>query len=222
MNWKPYTWAYTSLNTYDDVCGYQFFRTYIKRDIPYVATKEMEFGKQVHTAMELRVGGGKPLPAEFRKWEPFAAPFDGLNAKTELKLAITREGRPTGQWDKDVHGRGMVDVAVINGTKAVISDWKSGGSKYEKPFELEIHAMLLKAANPQLTQVVGNFVWLKEDRAGKVYDLSDFNSTWSRVSNIVEQIEDDMAANEFTKRKNPLCGWCRVFDCENNTNPRRE
>jgi hypothetical protein len=221
MQWKPYTWAYTSLNTYDDVCGYQFFRTYIKKDIPYVATKEMDWGKQVHTAMELRVGGGKPLPAAMRQWEPFAAPFDGLGARTELKLAITRDGRPTGSRDQDVHGRGTVDVAVINATKAVIVDWKTGNSKYEKPFELEIHALLIKVANPQVQQIVGNYVWLKENRAGQVYDLSDFNSTWARVSNIVQEIEDDMASNEFKKRRNPLCAWCRVFDCENNSNPNR-
>ena len=214
MQWKPYTWAFTSLNTYDDVCGYQFFRTYIKRDIPYVATKEMDFGKKVHTAMELRVGGGKPLPVEFIQWEPFAAPFDGLGAKTELKLNINRKGQPTGQWDDDVYGRGTVDVAVIGGNKAAITDWKSGGSKYEKPFELHIHAMLLKAANPHITEVRGNFVWLKENRAGQVYDLSDFRGTWIRIRDIVEKIEADMAANSFFKRKNPLCGYCRVTDCE--------
>lgn len=221
MNWKPYTWAFTSLNTYDDVCGYQFFRTYVKKDIPYVATPEMAWGKEVHTAMEYRVGGGKVLPDNMRKWEPFAAAFDGVGARTELKLAITREGRPTGQWDQDVHGRGLVDVAVINGTKAVISDWKTGGSKYEKPFELQIHAMLLKAANPQLTQVVGNYVWLKEDRAGQVYDLSDFNKTWARVTGIVAKIENDMASGVFEQRRNPLCGWCRIFDCPHNTNAKR-
>ena len=221
-DWKPYTWAFTSLSTYDGVCGYQFFRSYIKRDIPYVATPEMARGKEIHTAMELRVSGGKALPLDMQHWEPFAAAFDGLGARTELKLAITREGRPTGQWEKDVHGRGAIDVAVINGTKAVITDWKSGGSKYEKPFELEIHAMLLKAANPQLTQVIGNFVWLKENRAGQVYDLSDFNSTWARVNNIVERIEDDMATGEWEKKRTTLCAWCRVFDCENNTNPKRD
>lgn len=218
---KPFVYSYTNLHCYDDVCPYQFFRTYIKKDIPYVATVEMDFGKKVHTAMEQRIGGGKPLPAEMRQWEKFAAPFDVWKPRVEVKLGITRDGKPTGFFDKDVAGRGMADVVVMQNTSAMIFDHKTGKSKYEHPFELEIHAMFLKAANPQLTKVSGSFIWLKEDRMGSPHDLSDFNSTWARVNNTVERIEDDMASGEWEKKRNPLCGWCRVFDCEHNGNQNR-
>lgn len=222
MEAKPFVWGYTNLNTYDDVCPHQFFEVYIKKSIPYKATPEMAFGNEVHTAFELRVGGKKPLPENMRQWESFAAPFDAYRPRVELKLGITREGRPTGYYEKDVAGRSRIDVAVVNGTAALITDWKSGGSKYEKPFELEINAMFLKAANPNLTQVMGHYVWLKENRVGQTYDLSDFNSTWARVNNIVEKIEDDMQSGEWEKRRGPLCSWCKCFTCENNSNPRRE
>ena len=215
---KPYQWAYTSLKLYDDTCPYQFFRTYIKKDIPYVGSPEQEEGKQAHTALQERVQGKKPLPARMRQWEPFAAALDPFKCQVELRLAVTKDARPTEYFAKDVAGRGQVDVAVISGTSAAIFDWKLANSKYESAFELQIHALLLKAANPQLTTVTGSFVWLRECRVGQTYDLSDFSGTWAKINNIVEQIQDDMASGEFEKRRTPLCGWCRVFDCENNTN----
>ena len=222
MQQKPFVFTFTNLNTYDDTCAWQFFRVYIKRDIPYVATPEMDWGNKVHDAFERRLGGNVPLPADMRQWEPFAAPFDGYKPKVEAKLGITREGRPTGFFDNDVFGRVKVDAAVIQGPVAAMADWKTGNSKYEKPFELEIGAMFLKAHNPNITVVRGRYIWLKNNRAGQEYDLSNFNSTWARVNNIVERIQDDMASGEWEKKKSPLCGWCRVFDCENNTNPKRD
>lgn len=219
---RPFQFSYTKLSTFKDVCQYQFFRTYIKGDIPYVATEAMEAGKQAHTALQYRVSGGKPLPESMRQWEHFAAPFDGKGARTELELAITRDGRPTEKFAADVWGRAVVDVAVLYQNRAMIFDWKTGNSKYEKPFELEIHALMLKIHNPQIERVSGSFVWLKDNRMGTPYELSHFDKTWVKISKIVGEIEACSASGEWRKNATPLCAWCRVFDCENNSNPNRE
>lgn len=221
MMQKPFIYTYTNVSTYENTCPYQMFRVYVKKDIPYVGSPEQVFGTQVHDAFDKRVAGKKPLPVEMAQWEPFAAAFDPYQARTELQAAITRDGRPTGYWDNDCFFRGKIDVAVIYTPNASIVDWKTGGSRYESPFEIACGALMLKAANPQLTTIKGRYVWLKENRAGTEYDLSDFNSTWAKLNNIVEKIEDSMASGEWEKRRTPLCGWCRVFDCENNTNSKR-
>jgi hypothetical protein len=215
---KPLVYSYTNLHTFDDTCQYQFYRTYAKKDIPYIASKEMDWGKRVHTAMEHRIGGGKPLPEDMRHWEPIASALADRKPRVEMKLGITGDGRPTGFYDKDVRGRGTLDVVLVNNNTAMLFDHKTGGSKYESPFELEIHAMLLKAANPNLIRVTGSFIWLKENRVGTPHDLSDFSGTWARVNNLVEEIEDRMLGGEWEKKKGPLCAYCRVFDCENNSN----
>jgi hypothetical protein len=170
--------------------------------------------------MEYRIGG-KPLPLPMQHWEPLVLPMVERGAKAELKLGITIEGKPTGFFDKDVWCRGKADVVMMNGTNAYLVDWKSGGnSRYESPFEIALQAMMLKAANPQITKAAGCYVWLSENRMGTTYDLSDFNSTWAKVNNIVEQIQDSMASGEWEKRKGPLCGgnWghCPCTDCEHN------
>jgi hypothetical protein len=221
---KPFVFTYSNLNCYEDVCPHQFYRRYLAKDLgPFVETEAIKEGNDIHAAFELRVGGGKPLPDRFRQWEHFARPLDNLpgtpKIKVEMKLGITAQGKSCDFFDANVFGRGKADVVVINGDRAAMIDWKGGGnSKYEKPFELEIHALMLRARYSNLTSIVGQYAWLKENRMSQTYDLSDFGGTWARVNNIVERIKDDVVAGEFKKRPGPLCGgaWgsCPVVDCE--------
>jgi hypothetical protein len=211
---KPIVYSFTLLKT-ADTCLYKCFRQYIKRDLPFDKTPEIEWGNKVHTAMEHRLGG-KPLPQDMQHWEPLVVAYVERGAHAEKKMGITREGKPTGFFDKDVWLRCKIDATMAVQQAAFVADWKTGGSKYEDPFELEIQALTLKAAIPSLGRIAGHFVWLKENRVGEIHDLSDFASTWASINNKVEVIEDCMKSGEWPKMKNPLCGWCGVLNCENN------
>lgn len=220
---QPLILTYTMLNTYD-ICPHQMYRRYVKKDLKFVETPEMKFGNEVHSAMEYRMGG-KPLPDSMRHWEPIASAIAERKPRTEQQLAIDASGKPAEYWGKGTAApffRGKNDITLLNGTKAMLLDWKTGGSKYEKPFELETNAMLIHAHNPHLTEIVGAFVWLKEGRIGQSYTLTDTRSTWATVNNKAEEIRDRQASNDWEKKKNPLCGWCNCFDCEHNTNPKRD
>lgn len=196
-------------------CEHAMYRRYIEKDQPYVERPEMKFGNDVHTAFEHRIGGQKPLPENMQQWECFAAPFDGLMPMVEQKLGITRNGVATGFWDNNVWFRGKNDVTVVEGDRAYLCDFKTGKSNYEDPFELETNALLLKAKKPQLTKIVGSYCWLKENRMGQLYDLSDFDATWNRICDLMGKIEDKRVSGDFEKHKSGLCGWCSVSDCEN-------
>lgn len=208
-------YTFTILNQYRN-CGHAMFRRYVKRDIPYVQSEAAKHGDEGHQAMERRIGSRQALPEKFAYCEPFASAFDGRNALVELKLAMTREGRTTGFWDKDCHFRGKADCAVIGGTKAYIRDWKFGSSKYEDPFELETNALLLKIKYPELEVIRGDYCYLKENRIGQSYDLSRFQATWNEILRLVNLIEADRRSGAFEKRRSGLCGWCDVKDCEHN------
>ena len=211
---RKIVFTYTMLSTYKN-CGHQMFRRYVKKDIPYVETPEMKWGKDVHAAFEYRVSSGQPLPTSMNQWEQFAKPFDGRHAITEQKLGITKEGRSTGFWDADCWFRGIVDLTLKADAKAFVNDWKTGNSKFEDPFELEIGALLLKAKYPELTLVQGTYTWLKDHRVSKPYDLSDFRATWTEINRLESKIEADRALGEFEKKQSGLCkGWCEVKDCE--------
>lgn len=217
---RPLVYTYTMLNTYRNVCAHQAERRYIRRDVPYVESPQMAWGNKVHSAFETRVQGAKPLPADMHQWESIAAAFDGRGAKTEAKLGITREGRQTGYWDKDVWLRGKADLYVLNESKdrAYLLDYKTGSVR-EDEFELAVQAVLLHAHYPGLTRIMGQFCWLKENRLGDLHDLSDTKATWEKICQLVRQIENDRARGVFDKEPGPLCGWCDVRDCENNRKP---
>src|ERR1035437_6241196 len=121
----------------------------------------MAWGNAIHSAFEYRVSGGKPLPGSMHQWEYFAKPFDGAGAVVEQKLCIAANGHAVGYWDVSVWFRGKADLAIVKGETAYINDWKSGGSKYEDPFELATNAVLIHAKYPQLKKIVGGYTWLK-------------------------------------------------------------
>lgn len=214
---KPFVFTYTNINTYL-ICPHQMYRRYVKKDLEFKMTPEMEFGNEVHSAFEYRLGG-KPLPVHMQQWEPFAAALDGLNAKAEVKLGITAEGRPTGFFDSDVWLRGKADVIVIAESAAFLPDWKSGKAR-EEPLELAVNAMLVHAHNPHLTSISGAYVWLKENRMGTKHDVSNTNTTWAKVNGHINEIKQSMQSGEWEKKRTPLCAWCDVADCENNSNPK--
>lgn len=208
-------YSYTNLNCYENVCPHQFFHRYILKSTPFVETKEMQYGTKVHTAMEHRVALKKPLPPEFLQWEPFAKPFDAMPARCEMKLAITAKGQECSFWQNDlVWLRGKLDVVVVNGSTAYLNDWKTGNPNYEDRFELDIGALMLHAANSHLTTIKGTYTWLRENRLGEVYNLSETRHAWTKVTGIVKRIERDRQTGQFEKRKSGLCGYCSVESCE--------
>jgi hypothetical protein len=108
---------------------------------------------------------------------------------------------------------------VVNGERARLIDYKTGKMR-EDPFELKVQAVLLHARHPQLKEIKGQYIWLKDGKLGKPHDLSDTTATWNEIGRLVRLIERDMAAGAWEKREGPLCNWCEVRDCENNPNRR--
>lgn len=215
---KPLVYSFTLLNTYRNICPHQAYRRYIRKDLPFVETPQMAFGNKVHSALELRVGGGKPLPQDMQQWERFAAPLAGAKAKVEQKLGITKTGEACGFFDDNVWFRGKADVTLINGVVGFIVDWKTGKPR-EDPFELETNAMLVKAKYPQLMHIKGAYAWLGKggDKMGQMHDLSHVADTFTYVQRIAADLEEDMRNGDFEKRKGGLCPWCPCDDCEHFT-----
>ncbi len=218
---RPIVWSYSLLHCFDDICAHQGEARYITKTIKFVETKEIKWGNAIHTAFEHRVGGGKPLPLEMQQWESFAKPFDGRGAKTEQWFQVDTTGKLCDRNDRNKFGHGKLDLHIVNGEQAYLADWKTGNSKYEDPFELEIGALFLKAKYPQLKTIKGQFAWLKEERWGQLYDLSDVGKTWNKVCSIMQTIYNYRKIAEFPKRQSPLCSWCQRFDCESNSNLRK-
>ena len=207
-------WSYTFLNTLD-ICPHQCEARYVSKTVPFVETPAMQHGNDVHKAMENRVGKGKVLPDQYREFEQFARPLNNYPVQCEMKLGITRDGSACDFFANDVWGRGKLDVGVTIEDTAMLLDWKTG-NVYEKPFELELQALLLKARFPKLNKITGKYVWLKESRLGQTYDVSDTLATWEKVCERVRLAEGYAKHGQWPKKPGPLCSYCDVMTCEHN------
>ena len=210
---KPLVGSFTLLNQYLN-CPHAMFHKFIAKTYPYVESLQQGFGNRGHKAFEERIGNKKPLPEEFSKYEHFAVPFDAHLTIVEQKLGMTREGKPTGFFDKDVWFRGKLDTSILSNGSGYMADWKFGSSKYEDPFELEVGAVLLQAKYPKATKLVGRYVYPVENKLGQLYDLSNTDVTFARMKHLMDEIERDRATGWYEKRKSGLCGYCSVEDCE--------
>jgi hypothetical protein len=209
---KTPVWSYSFLSTYDR-CPSQAAAKYVNKTYPYEAENEaLRRGNDVHKAMEDRLNINLPLPNDMEQWEEIVQPMVlPCNRGAEMKLGVRRDYSPCGFFDKDVYGRGKLDVPIIDGDSGFIFDWKTGKA-WEDPLELKIGAVLLKAKFPHLKEIAGAYIWLKENRWGDVYDLSDTDSTREWIDATMERAAK---SNFWTPRRNALCGWCALRDCPN-------
>lgn len=210
--------SHTFLNTWD-ICPHQAYRKFIKKDLPRgEPSKAMTWGIEVHSAFEARLKHDTPFP-ETMPYEHIAAPLKAAGAGAELELAITEDGKLCGFWDKKAWLRGKLDAPIINWPNAIIFDIKTGKVREEKA-ELEVHAVLLKAFRPTMQRVVGHYIWLQTGQVGKAHDVSDTEKKLAEIRSVMNTVRNCMEIENFPKRRNPLCGWCDVLDCENNTKGR--
>jgi hypothetical protein len=204
--------SYSFLSCWD-VCRHRAYRQYIARDLPREkkSVKQM-VGIETHEAFAARINDARLLPPHL-PYEHLVGPLVDHGAVAEKKLGMTKQGSACDFYDPEVYLRGVLDAPVVCGEHALLVDWKTGSSKYESPFELEIGALLLQSKYPQIRHIVGRYAWLKEGRLGKEHDCSNTLQTWNTVNAKMREVE---AEREFPKTRGPLCGWCPVKDCEHN------
>ena len=212
--------SHTLLNDFEN-CPFKMYRKYILKDLPrQPQTEAMRWGNEVHTAFEVRIKHGTKWPAGMEKYEAIAAPLVAAGALAEKMMGITETGALCDFFAKDVWLRGKIDSTVIRGATAAIWDWKTG-KRRDDPVELHTHAVLLKAWQPTVTRITAHFVWLQENEVGKAFDVSDTATHLRSIQHQAEDIKRCMEVEDFPKRRNPLCDYCPVVDCENRGNWKR-
>lgn len=217
--------SHTFLNDWDN-CPHKAFRKYIKKDLPkFEQTEAMKWGNEVHSAFEVRIKHGTAFPVGMEKFEAIAAPLVVAGAAAEKMLGIDSDGKSCDFFAPSVWLRGKIDATVIRGTDyghqpyAAIFDWKTGKRREERD-ELAVHAVLLKAWKPTVQRVTAHYVWLQDNEVGKPHDVSDTDTKLAEIRSVMNTVRNCIEIEDFPKRRNPLCGWCDVLDCEHNTKER--
>lgn len=154
----PFSWSgYDAYHT----CPRQYYELKLARNFPEIPHESMLWGKDVHKALELNVTEDKPLTERFAQFNPLmlklkASPGDKY---AELELAVNSQLEICDFNDPEAWSRGVDDLAIINGHKAVSLDYKTGK---KKPFsrQLELSACRLFTKFPQVTNITTSFAWL--------------------------------------------------------------
>lgn len=222
---KPIILSYFQLNDYI-TCPKRFgHRHYFKNCPQENKSRQQTTGIDAHDAIKRRIKLNEPLPSEYESYESVCKEVfedKGRIKHVELALGCTADARACSFFDDRCCLRARLDLALVASPRALVIDWKTG-KPWEDPFELRLQALLLKIHMPDLEVLTANYYWLKENRLGIPYNVSDVEKTWETVHRYAFGIQRRIVANDWPPDEGPLCGYCPVsYDqCAHKREPKK-
>jgi PD-(D/E)XK nuclease superfamily len=190
-------WSYSSIKTFDQ-CPKKYYHLRVAKDVEDIAGEAADYGTAVHEAAELqRLAGTRHC---------------------EMKLAVTSPEtglKPTEFFAKDVWWRGIIDLAVVNDTKAVMVDYKTGKSaRYADVKQLDLMAGALFAHFPKLERIKSALLFVVSDEVVRKVHVREQQEQYMSVFNPqLDRLEGALLSGVWNPKSGPLCGWCPVTSC---------
>lgn len=216
-------WSYSSLKLFD-TCPRKYEAERITKEVPFTDSAATIYGKEFHTACEEFIRDGTPLDPRFEWMRGKLETLKRLPGEKhcELKLGIKKEdGRLVACdfFDKDVWFRGVADLAIINGSKGFVLDYKtSKSSKYADLKQIALMSAALFLKFPELEKVKGALLFaIAEDLVRAEYTRENALNIFSEVHETLALREVSYYTNVFNEKPNGLCRkWCGVLSCPHN------
>lgn len=219
----PLTWSYSTLTMFKQ-CQHKYYRMRVLKDIWQEETTAMRYGNEVHKAAELYMKGTKELSTSYEFLRPYLLKLAALpgDKHCELKLGLTEELEPCGFFDPHVWFRGVVDLIIVNGSKARVVDYKTGKSaRYADKDQLELMSLAAFKHFPELKQIQAGLLFVVCNAfVREEYHKKDEGRAWSEWVKEVNKIERAMENNVWNKTPNFTCYGCPVTDCEHYQTPK--
>lgn len=219
-------WSYSSIKTFDQ-CPKKYYHLRVAKDVKDEAGEAADYGTAVHEAAELFIKDGTPIPEKFGYMKPIVERLAAIEGTkhTELKLGVRKTDtgyEPCGFFDKDVWWRGIVDLAILNGSKGHMVDYKTGkNAKYADPKQLDLMAGALFVHNPELQSIKSALLYVVSNEfIPKVHVREDMEKYLATFDNELERLSHAQISGVWNAKSGPLCGWCPVTSCEHHR-PRR-
>jgi hypothetical protein len=219
------TFSWTLIEQYYDHCPEKARQVHVLKTAKDVYTPKIAGGINTHQAIDNHIRKHDLLPSSLEWLKPYIDAFrQGGVAMTEKQWAVDRWLNGCSFFadknGRDPWIRGKWDLAVKNGSKGLLVDWKDG-KEWEKDGQLELGAMLWMANDPEIMAVTGVNFWLQERKFTKepyVTTREDLSPLWGQKwLKKMREIEAKDARGEWEKR--PV-GWrcrnCPVVSCGHN------
>lgn len=222
MNFPP--WSYSSLSTFEQ-CPRKWRHRYVIRDYEEPPQEHLAYGIQVHKCFEDRVAKGVQLPAHLEKFEPLMqvlTAFPSVEMLVEHEVGLTEALEPTAFKAPDTWYRGVIDLAIIGGDRAILADYKSGQRRTDFT-QLKLFAATTFTHKPEIRSIKMLYLWTKfgdgsKKAPARLFDSQDVTRDWTHkfwasMLPRVNRMRYAFDNNAYFEKPGPLCGWCYEKSC---------
>lgn len=203
--------SFSVIKTFEQ-CPKKYYHLRVVKDVQDTGGTASHYGERVHKSFEDRLLHGVALPKELAKFEGTCvqllrkAEFGELYV--EHKVTLTNTLEITDWFAPDAWLRGIFDVLVIVGDKAIVLDWKTGKRRPDET-QLEMFAALVFRVFPQVNKVSAGFVWIMDQATDTyTYERTDVNRLWTKIIGRIRRIYDAVDADVWPAKPSGLCNYC--------------
>lgn len=213
-------WSYSSIKTYDQ-CPKKYYHLKVAEDVEDEPGEAADYGSAVHEAAEFFVKDGTPIPDKFAYMRPVVERLAALpgDKHAELKLGLKFDADgvavPCDFFDPDVWYRGIVDLLIVNGSKAHMVDYKTGkNARYADVKQLDLMAAAIFTHFPEVLQIKSALLFVVAGTlVPKTHIFTDRHTYMNVFSTQLAQLEHSMDSGVWNAKSSGLCGWCPVTTC---------
>lgn len=210
---RPFSWSYSSLTDFEG-CPARFAAKRFYCTTKEEPTEATIWGERVHKAFELRVRDGVPFSKDFPpNYESWAKALGQLPGEKffERKFAVKNNYDPCG-WSEGV-GRGIVDLLILDGTTAIVIDYKTGKVKDDET-QAKLFCWFVSNEHPEIEKFKYRYIWLKTNKpTGGEIKREDLMETEVSIRLRLGVMERAWNEENFPMCPSGLCGWCPVDEC---------
>ena len=221
---SAFSFSYSKIKNFE-TCPRRYHQIDVLKNYKEDKSEALEWGNELHDALDERISKGTELPITMRRYEAKASGFAELaredspyvKVRTELKLSFDRDFQATGYFDNATWFRCKVDVLTLFPAHrtALATDWKTG-KILEDHSQLALAAQAVFANYPEINVVLSVYEWLGDDaRTVGTYHRDAMAEVWNGLWPRIDMLEDAHAANQFPPKPSGLCKrYCPVVACE--------
>lgn len=212
-------WSFSVLDMFEN-CPRKHHAVKIEKSVSDANKWNMK-GDDEHKCFDAYLKGKSPLPSSLTRFTPM---LDAVRASpgqmySEYQMALTQDYVPCGfkDWDK-AWVRAISDVAIVNGPKAKVLDWKTGKPK-DDDRQMALNAAVTFQHFPAVNHIDTALVFVHHNTTIRhVFTRADVPQLWNRFLPGVKRLELAAINNDYPATPNPLCRYCPVVKCPHNEN----
>jgi len=217
---KQVTWSHSALKDFEG-CARRYHEVKVLNKYPFQETEATHYGKEFHTAAELYIRDGTPLPKQFSYAQEV---LDALLAKPgrklcEYEMGITPDLQACSFNEKGRWVRGIADLLIIDDDNltATVVDYKTGNNRYPDLDQLKLMSMMVFKHFPHIRRVKSALLFVvKNDMVKSSMALDDADAEWWKYRERVAKLEQCFDTGVWNPKSSALCPWCPVKSCEYN------